>query len=350
MDKKLIIFSKNTKKLMDKINLIRFSCETNYYYLNSSPNRHLNKIFLPNYCITSYRQLLLFIGGIMNILKFFLVILFFSAIFITPVPAQSFSQEVVVIICPKFKKEPGEKHIFSSLKAEFFFASATSTLANPISMTQKTATENINPCNFEEAILTDRKRSDENFFYYARTSVTINEKDILTLRYRILGTMIGANEPPRPLTPGGWQELFINGNLPPQTTVTAYIYEVGKAEHQQAIIEKLYPQNPFETPTSLGNISNYVDPVEKLTTVFGDINKRTALPMFTKKIFEYGTTLAATLTILLTVYGGFLYMASGGNSDNISNAKKWIYGAFTSLCLLIIARILFATIGLGWFE
>ena len=42
-------------------------------------------------------------------------------------------------------------------------------------------------------------------------------------------------------------------------------------------------------------------------------------------------------------------MTSGGNPDSISNAKSWILGAITSMAVLLLAKVIFNTVGLNWF-
>lgn len=88
----------------------------------------------------------------------------------------------------------------------------------------------------------------------------------------------------------------------------------------------------------------------QLETVFGKITcDKDALKNFISAVFKWGVTLNIAVAVLILIFAGFQYMASGGNPDTIASAKAWILGAFTSLLLLVLARVIFSTVGLKWF-
>ncbi|KKR18378.1 MAG: hypothetical protein UU65_C0002G0187 [candidate division CPR2 bacterium GW2011_GWC1_41_48] len=84
-------------------------------------------------------------------------------------------------------------------------------------------------------------------------------------------------------------------------------------------------------------------------TLFGCFSGKNAITDYTNKVFNWGLFAGFLLTILITTFGGFLYMTSGGNPDSISNAKSWILGAITSMAVLLLAKVIFNTVGLNWF-
>src|SRR3989344_3071396 len=50
-------------------------------------------------------------------------------------------------------------------------------------------------------------------------------------------------------------------------------------------------------------------------------------------LYRYGVGLAAILAVVMIMVGGFLWLTSGGNQNQISRAKEFIVSALTGLLL-----------------
>ena len=56
------------------------------------------------------------------------------------------------------------------------------------------------------------------------------------------------------------------------------------------------------------------------------------------------TALAAYLVVGFVIYGGYLYLLSGGDTTKVSNGKKTIANAFIGLGIVLAANIIFNTL------
>ena len=78
---------------------------------------------------------------------------------------------------------------------------------------------------------------------------------------------------------------------------------------------------------------------------FGDSklteNKSGSLLSFLKKIQGWLVGIVGGLAILFIVYGGLLYVTSGGNKERIETAKKTLTYAVLGLILVILAGVIF---------
>jgi len=68
------------------------------------------------------------------------------------------------------------------------------------------------------------------------------------------------------------------------------------------------------------------------------------LSQYVAVIFEYGMTLAVTLTILMMMIGGLIWMMSGGSSDKVGVAKEFITSALLGLMLALFSYLILYTI------
>jgi hypothetical protein len=62
---------------------------------------------------------------------------------------------------------------------------------------------------------------------------------------------------------------------------------------------------------------------------------------FLQSIQNWLLGLVGGLAILFIVYGGFLYMTSGGNKERVETAKKTLTYAIGGLLLVILAGVIF---------
>ena len=56
------------------------------------------------------------------------------------------------------------------------------------------------------------------------------------------------------------------------------------------------------------------------------------------------TVIAAYLTIVFVIYGGYLYMFSGGDVGKVTTGKKTLLTAFIGLAIVILTNVIFGTI------
>lgn len=57
-------------------------------------------------------------------------------------------------------------------------------------------------------------------------------------------------------------------------------------------------------------------------------------------IIEYVLSFVGVLFLILTIYGGYLYMTAGGNEDQVKKAKKFITNALIGLVITLSAYAL----------
>jgi hypothetical protein len=87
---------------------------------------------------------------------------------------------------------------------------------------------------------------------------------------------------------------------------------------------------------------------DTLATAFGCISTSgNALNNFVRTIYQYALFLGAALSIIMIVLGGVQYITSSGNPDSIESAKNRITSALWGFGLLVLAIIIFQTIGVG---
>ncbi|MFA6493383.1 MAG: hypothetical protein WCV58_04550 [Patescibacteria group bacterium] len=61
-------------------------------------------------------------------------------------------------------------------------------------------------------------------------------------------------------------------------------------------------------------------------------------------LYKWLIPFGAGLAVLMIIYAGYLYITSGGNPDNIKQAKDYIIGALVGLALIILAGIILKNI------
>ena len=61
-------------------------------------------------------------------------------------------------------------------------------------------------------------------------------------------------------------------------------------------------------------------------------------------IYRYGLGLAAILAVVMIMVGGFLWLTSGGNQNQVSRAKEFIVSALTGLLLALFSFMILSTV------
>src|SRR3989338_9593686 len=61
-------------------------------------------------------------------------------------------------------------------------------------------------------------------------------------------------------------------------------------------------------------------------------------------IYRYGLGLAAILAVVMIMVGGFLWLTSGGNQNQVSRAKEFIVSALTGLLLALFSFMILYTV------
>lgn len=69
-------------------------------------------------------------------------------------------------------------------------------------------------------------------------------------------------------------------------------------------------------------------------------NKETSVAAFLKTIQGWLLGLVGGLAVLFIVYGGFLYITSGGNKERVETAKKTLTYAILGLILVALAGVI----------
>ena len=72
-------------------------------------------------------------------------------------------------------------------------------------------------------------------------------------------------------------------------------------------------------------------------SVDSSANFEEALPMIIGRIISYILALVGVFFLILTIYGGFLWMTAGGNEDQIKKAKKYLTNAIIGLIIVLAA-------------
>ncbi|KKS14786.1 MAG: hypothetical protein UU71_C0020G0004 [Parcubacteria group bacterium GW2011_GWB1_41_6] len=70
----------------------------------------------------------------------------------------------------------------------------------------------------------------------------------------------------------------------------------------------------------------------------------TILPAYLSVLFKFMLVLAGALAVLMIVFGGIMYITSGGNASSIEKAKSRIWSAIGGLVLAIAAYLILYTI------
>ena len=61
-------------------------------------------------------------------------------------------------------------------------------------------------------------------------------------------------------------------------------------------------------------------------------------------VFEFAYTFAGILTVVYLIYGGYLYLTSGGNEEKTKQGQKAVVNAIIGLVIVLAAAIILATI------
>jgi len=79
-------------------------------------------------------------------------------------------------------------------------------------------------------------------------------------------------------------------------------------------------------------------------TGFGQDNQFDNLGIFIQKMYKYGIGAAILIGIVMVLFAGLQWTASGGNPENINSAKKKIYGALGGIAIAVLSYTILNTI------
>ena len=78
-----------------------------------------------------------------------------------------------------------------------------------------------------------------------------------------------------------------------------------------------------------------------------DVNPDTALPKFIGMIVRTFLSLVGVIFICYIIYGGFLWLTSGGNEDRITKAKSIIKNGIIGLIVIFSAAAIYSFVALS---
>ena len=77
------------------------------------------------------------------------------------------------------------------------------------------------------------------------------------------------------------------------------------------------------------------------------LNQTTEVTSFREYIvllYTWGARLAISLSILVVIWAGFLYMTSGGNPETTKTAKEYLTGAVIGIALIFLSYLILNTL------
>lgn len=84
---------------------------------------------------------------------------------------------------------------------------------------------------------------------------------------------------------------------------------------------------------------------QKQYIVADEIFKSESLDAFVNEFYPWAITVSSGLAVIMLIYSGYLYVTSAGNTEQITKAKDYISSALFGLAFLILASLIFKTIG-----
>lgn len=65
---------------------------------------------------------------------------------------------------------------------------------------------------------------------------------------------------------------------------------------------------------------------------------------YTNRIYQFAVVIGISLAVLMIIFGGYKYMGSSGDPQSIAEAKEILVGAVVGLVLILLTRLILATI------
>lgn len=85
------------------------------------------------------------------------------------------------------------------------------------------------------------------------------------------------------------------------------------------------------------NLKNSRDFINQTATYAGVSGQEQSLPLIAARVIQALLGLVGTVFIVLFIYGGFLYMTSGGNDEKIKKGKDLLKNAIIGLFIIMAA-------------
>jgi hypothetical protein len=105
----------------------------------------------------------------------------------------------------------------------------------------------------------------------------------------------------------------------------------------------------FINPVSAQIFSSSSTPTPSYTVGLGaPVTSGEAAPSnfadYTNRIYQFAVVIGISLAVLMIIFGGYKYMASSGDPQSIAEAKEILIGAVVGLVLILLTRLILATI------
>lgn len=65
---------------------------------------------------------------------------------------------------------------------------------------------------------------------------------------------------------------------------------------------------------------------------------------YTSRIYQFAVVIGISLAVLMIIFGGYKYMGSSGDPQSVAEAKEILIGAVVGLVLILLTRLILATI------
>ena len=88
------------------------------------------------------------------------------------------------------------------------------------------------------------------------------------------------------------------------------------------------------------NITTGVNGATGGTGACGATNSTTSLTAVAKNIVNWLSIIVGIVAVIMVIYGGFRYITSGGDSNNVSSAKNTLIYAIIGLVIVALAQVI----------
>lgn len=75
-------------------------------------------------------------------------------------------------------------------------------------------------------------------------------------------------------------------------------------------------------------------------------NSTAPIAKLMKAIFNYGIQTIGLITLIVIIFGGFMWSTAGGNGNKVSEAKQWLFSGLGGLLLLMFSYLILRTINI----
>lgn len=87
-----------------------------------------------------------------------------------------------------------------------------------------------------------------------------------------------------------------------------------------------------------------IAPTDNLTTIAGATGGEGSFRAIIKRIVDYILLFLGLIAVIMIIYGGFLYVTSAGNEENVAKGKKILIYAAVGIVIILISFALVNTL------